>query len=211
IGDAPYIIDIYNTDNYPLMGTFGPSTPTGENITVFPAEDVCVTYQAVTSEGLTTVEEPVTGPAPPPGFTVKQYYIIETTADYTGNISIRIIYNMLMGKRGDGTLQEGWQLQQCVMLTGDVDEDFDVDIFDLVRLAGRYGAVKPDPRYDPQCDLDHDGDIDIFDLVAMAVNYGKVWSPTTGWSDITTRVDEENNSIFGVTNSLSIFGVTVRS
>jgi hypothetical protein len=79
------------------------------------------------------------------------------------------------------------------------------------RRARIYGIGEPDPRYDPQCDLDHDGDIDIFDLVAMAVNYGKVWSPTTGWSDITTRVDEESNSIFGVTNSLSIFGVTVHS
>lgn len=208
IGDTPYSLDELNIDNYPLMGTFGPSTPPGANVVVFPADDVCLTYETVTLGGLTTVEKPTTGPAPPPGFSISQYYIIETTADYAGDISIKIIYDMLIGARGDSTMQESWRLLQCVMLTGDVDKDFDVDIFDLVRLAGRYGVIKPNPKYDHQCDLDHDGDIDIFDLVAMAGNYGKTWNPTTGWSDITTRVDVANNSIFGVTIHLSIFGVT---
>ncbi|UCG37497.1 MAG: hypothetical protein JSV64_04300 [Candidatus Bathyarchaeota archaeon] len=62
-----------------------------------------------------------------------------------------------------------------VTLAGDVDGDRDVDIFDIVRMAGVYGVAKPDPDYDPIIDLDGDGDIDIFDLVRAAGNYGESW------------------------------------
>ena len=70
----------------------------------------------------------------------------------------------------DNTLVDGWIL---VTIPGDVDGDFDVDIFDIVRMATVYGVIKPDPRYDTNSDLDDDGDIDIFDIVTAAGNYGK--------------------------------------
>ena len=66
----------------------------------------------------------------------------------------------------------GWTY---LTLTGDIDGDRDVDIFDIVRMAGVYGVRLPDPRYDPNADTDGDGDIDIFDIVAAAANYGKKW------------------------------------
>jgi len=59
--------------------------------------------------------------------------------------------------------------------TGDVDGDHDVDIFDIVRMAGVYGVTYPDQRYDRQCDMDLDGDIDIYDIVAAAGHYGESW------------------------------------
>ncbi len=62
-------------------------------------------------------------------------------------------------------------------LLGDADGDRDVDIFDMVKMATIYDAVKPDPDYDPTCDWDSDGDIDIFDIVTAAGNYGKTWQP----------------------------------
>ena len=70
----------------------------------------------------------------------------------------------------DNTLTNGWIL---VTIAGDIDGDLDVDIFDIVRMAGVYGVAQPDPRYDPNSDVDGDGDIDIFDIVAAAANYGK--------------------------------------
>jgi hypothetical protein len=65
----------------------------------------------------------------------------------------------------------------CILLTiaGDVDGDRDVDIFDIVRMAGTYGVEAPDARYDPNCDIDGDGDIDIFDIVGAANHYGECW------------------------------------
>ena len=62
-------------------------------------------------------------------------------------------------------------------LTGDFDEDRDVDIFDIVILCGAYGSVLGQPAYRPECDLDPlpfgNGKIDIFDVVIPAGNYGK--------------------------------------
>ena len=48
-----------------------------------------------------------------------------------------------------------------------------VDIFDIVTIAGVYGISRPDPLYNSVCDLDEDGDIDIFDIVTAAGNYGQ--------------------------------------
>jgi heme/copper-type cytochrome/quinol oxidase subunit 2 len=70
----------------------------------------------------------------------------------------------------DNTLVDGWIF---VTISGDVNGDFDVDIFDIVRMAAVYGIKKPDPRYDPNSDLNDDGDINIFDIVLAAGNYGK--------------------------------------
>ena len=62
-----------------------------------------------------------------------------------------------------------------IPLPGDVDRDRDVDIYDIVRMAGVYGVAQPDPKYDPYCDIDNDGDIDIYDIVIAAGNYGESW------------------------------------
>jgi hypothetical protein len=62
-----------------------------------------------------------------------------------------------------------------VTIPGDVDGDRDVDIFDIVLIAGVYGISKPDPDYNPNCDIDGDGDIDIFDIVIAAGHYGESW------------------------------------
>ena len=58
---------------------------------------------------------------------------------------------------------------------GDVDGDQDVDIFDIVKIAGIYGALQGDPSYDANSDIDGDGDIDIFDIVAAAGHYSESW------------------------------------
>ena len=70
----------------------------------------------------------------------------------------------------DNNVIGGWIF---VTLTGDVDGDQDVDIFDIVNIAGAYGAQEGDTQYKANCDIDNDGDIDIFDIVAAAGNYGQ--------------------------------------
>jgi hypothetical protein len=57
----------------------------------------------------------------------------------------------------------------------DVDDDGDVDIFDMVAMASRYGSEEGDPIYNPNYDLDGDGDIDLFDIVSAASHYGESW------------------------------------
>jgi len=66
----------------------------------------------------------------------------------------------------DGTVDIG------VTIPGDVDIDSDVDIFDIVKIAGCYGSGEGDPEYIFECDIDRDRDIDIHDVVIAAGNYG---------------------------------------
>ena len=73
----------------------------------------------------------------------------------------------------DNTLLDDREIR--VTIPGDVDGDRDVDIFDIVRMAGIYGVEISDSRYDPNSDIDSDGDIDIFDIVIAAGNYGESW------------------------------------
>ena len=72
----------------------------------------------------------------------------------------------------DNTLIAGWVF---VTIPGDVDADRDVDIFDIVAMAGAYGSHAGDPAYNPNYDIDGDGDIDIFDIVAACGHYGESW------------------------------------
>jgi hypothetical protein len=58
---------------------------------------------------------------------------------------------------------------------GDLDGDQDVDIFDIAKLAGIYGANYPDWRYNRLWDMNLDGHIDILDVAIAAGNYGKSW------------------------------------
>jgi hypothetical protein len=91
IGDTPYVIDVDNQDNYPLMG---PWTARGENVTVTPASGVFLTFANVTSEGITTINKTQSGPTPFPDYKIEgQYSDISTTASYSGNITIRLTYD----------------------------------------------------------------------------------------------------------------------
>ncbi len=61
---------------------------------------------------------------------------------------------------------------------GDIDNDMDVDIFDIVLAAGAYGSTPSDPNWNPHCDIAEPyGKIDIFDIVTIAGSYGKEYSP----------------------------------
>jgi hypothetical protein len=79
----------------------------------------------------------------------------------------------------EGETQTGNNMiaQDGVFLTmaGDVDGDRDVDIFDIVNIASRYGQSLPPTWPRPSSDIDGDGDVDIFDIVIAASNYGKHW------------------------------------
>lgn len=91
-----------------------------------------------------------------------------------GNYSINVVADAVPGETNlaDNTFIDGWVF---VTIPGDVNGDRDVDIYDIVRMAGVYSVSKPDPRYDPNCDIDDDGDIDIYDIVAATGNYGESW------------------------------------
>lgn len=90
-----------------------------------------------------------------------------------GNYTMSATAGPLVGETStaDNTLTCGWII---VTIPGDVDGDRDVDIFDIVHIAGDYGKPPP-PLTDPNCDIDGDGDADIFDIVAACSHYGESW------------------------------------
>ena len=74
----------------------------------------------------------------------------------------------------DNTYVDGWIL---VTIPGDVDGDYDVDIFDIVVVCGSYGLSEDHAEFVPNADIDDDGDVDIYDVVIAASNYSKSVSP----------------------------------
>ncbi|MFQ6068615.1 MAG: hypothetical protein ACE5KD_03630, partial [Candidatus Bathyarchaeia archaeon] len=97
-----------------------------------------------------------------------------TTSFDRGNYTISAYAWPVLGENDtdDNTMIDGWVL---VTLSGDVDGDRDVDIFDIVRIANSYNTKEGDLGYDPNVDIDGDGDIDIFDIVIAAGNYREHW------------------------------------
>ncbi len=107
------------------------------------------------------------------GLTEAEYIVTWNTAgwdygDYAISVNVTAVTNeteIADNFMADGSIR--------VTLAGDADGDFDVDIFDIVKIAGSYGAKEGQPKYDANCDCDKDGDVDIFDVVIAASNYGK--------------------------------------
>ena len=61
----------------------------------------------------------------------------------------------------------------CITIPGDVDGDFDVDLYDAIKLLAAYGVKKDNPKYDPNLDINCDGRIDLYDAVILLTHYGQ--------------------------------------
>jgi hypothetical protein len=201
IGDSPYIFGSNETDHYPLMGPFGPSTMTGSNVTVFPASDFGLIFSNVTAAGDVVLNKTLSVFAPPLGNLTGEYYDVKVTASVSGNITIRIIYDA-----SNMTFQQesNLQMMQYAPIPGDIVAPFGmVDIRDIHAIAIYYGTTVSSPNWNPNADLNVDGKVDIRDIHIAAVNYGK----TANWVNITTYVDTANNIIYGNTTHFSFIGI----
>jgi PKD repeat protein len=75
----------------------------------------------------------------------------------------------------DGTLYPYVSDWIIVTIPGDVDGNFVVSIFDVVKITSCYGKEQGDPLYNPNADIDGNGAINIFDVVACTGHYGQKW------------------------------------
>lgn len=91
-----------------------------------------------------------------------------------GNYVISAVASTILGESNtaDNTYSDG---QVFVVILGDVNADGSVDIFDLVKIAIRFGEIVPPstPWPLPSEDINGDNAIDIFDLVLVALNFGQ--------------------------------------
>jgi len=60
-----------------------------------------------------------------------------------------------------------------VYLTGDVDHNGAVNIYDVVKITGIYGSELGDPEFTYNTDLDCNGKIQIYDVVICTGHYGQ--------------------------------------
>jgi len=92
-----------------------------------------------------------------------------------GNYSIAVYVFPLAGEVDTSNNIYTASRDVIVTIPGDVEADYDVDIYDIVILASAYDTQQGQAKYKPNCDLDGDGDIDIYDIIFAAGNYGKRW------------------------------------
>jgi hypothetical protein len=62
---------------------------------------------------------------------------------------------------------------RIIHLRCDVNGDYEVNILDLVMVAGKFGKKKGDPGYNPNFDFNQDNKVNILDLVKVAMDFGK--------------------------------------
>ncbi len=213
IGDVPYSIDVDNKDNYPLMGPFGTSTTAGLNVTVFPTAGVSLTFDNVTAAGSTIAERVGSGPPPPLNFTsIGQYYEITVTAQYSDNITIRIIYDdSNMTQQEEDRLQLSQWLVEVCDVTGSVPgvPDGICNMRDIGYMCSHFGTTPSSLNWDPRCDVTGptpnvpDGVVNMRDIGMATTHFGC----QSQWINITLFVDTVNNLIFGETNHFSFIGI----
>jgi len=189
IGDVRYTIDENNTDHYPLMKPYrgpydiGITSFTTSKSVVGQGYCLNVTIKAL-NYGISTETFNVTAYANTTiiatftdiTLTSRNSTILTFTWNTTGftkaNYTISAYAWPVLGETdtSDNTLVGG---KICVSIPGDVDGDFDVDLYDAVKLLVCYGAKKGHPKYDPNCDIDGDGNIDLYDAVRLLKHYGQ--------------------------------------
>lgn len=94
-----------------------------------------------------------------------------------GNYTISAVSDVIPGEIDitDNTLVA--DMEVFVTIPGDVDADFDVDIYDVVKITGVYLSELGDPDYRPNSNINGDGIIDIYDVVICTGHYGQSWQP----------------------------------
>jgi hypothetical protein len=86
----------------------------------------------------------------------------------SGNVTLAIT-----GELNDGTPFEGNNTVKVSDMSGDVNGDGIINILDLVRAAGAFGARPGYSNWDPLADIYPDNHVDIYDLVMIAQRFGQ--------------------------------------
>lgn len=80
-----------------------------------------------------------------------------------------------------GAWSVGWKAFQNTTFTveyqvpADFDDNHEIEIYDVIKVTGIYGAKSGDPEWNPEMDLKPDGAIGIYDVVRVTGIYGTTY------------------------------------
>jgi len=189
IGDTPYVIDENNIDRYPLMEPWLPPDVAVSNVTtsknivgrgyllnvtiILANQGNKIENLSMTVYANETVIDFQTFLLRS-GNSIIYTFVCNTTCLACGNHTITVYVEPISGET-DTTDNTFTYDIITVTIPGDVDGDFDVDIYDVVKITCIYGYTISDPEFNPNCDLDDDGEITIYDVVRCTSHYGETY------------------------------------
>jgi PKD repeat protein len=96
----------------------------------------------------------------------KAFHMYVTEGDYTVKLNVT-----------DASGFKGYSASTDMVrvsgVTGDINGDGVVDIYDAIVLAGAYNSKPGDSNWNPNADINGDNIVDIYDAITLANNYGK--------------------------------------
>lgn len=193
IGDAPYVIDVSNIDNYPLINPYVGSHDIGIINISASKTVVCQGYSAnitVTISNYGSFTESFTATAYANttavqtknvtlgvGASAALVFVWNSTGFTKGNYTTYAYASLVFGENNieDNNLTGGWII---ISMIGDITgtgnlPDGKCDAKDVALIASLFGVRYTDPRYKPNCDIVYDGKIDAKDVSLVAKSFGK--------------------------------------
>jgi hypothetical protein len=189
IGDAPYIIDAYNSDHYPLMKPYAGPVDLGLVISVsrtvvpFGYNFTVSTNVTVINYGLETEISDFTLQMPTISF--EQELTIDsrnstifafawnTTGFGKGNYTITSSLEPASGETDitDNTYS-GWIV---ITIPGDINGDHWVNAKDAIILGKAFNSKRGEARFTPNADLNDDDWCNAKDAIILGTYFGQNW------------------------------------
>jgi hypothetical protein len=167
--------DIAVTGVNPLKTIVGQGYPMRINVTVENRGDLTETFNVTTFANDTSIQNKTITLTSKNSTTVT--FTWSTTGFAKGNYTISAYAWPLPNEvnEDNNRLTNGSVL---VSIPGDVDGDinggqYDVFLYDAVKLLACYGFKEDTPGYNPNCDIDDDGRIFLYDAVILLSHYGE--------------------------------------
>jgi hypothetical protein len=146
----------------PCKTLVGQGYPMNINVTVENQGDRTVTFNVTTCANITVIQTKTISLESGHATTIT--FTWNTLGFAKGNYSISAYATL------ERIFTDGWV---AVTIIGDVDGNFEVDIYDITAICISYDSKIGDPNYYPNYDLESNGVIDIFDVTAACINYGQ--------------------------------------
>jgi len=189
IGDTPYIINMNNTDNYPLINPWSPVTIQNTTITkggiAYPIQVISNATILDFKETSGSLKLSVSGANGTSGYV----RVIQPVGLNSTRIKVFVNNTQLVPPPYPSISTNGthyfiyfgftfasmYNISIEFPIAGDVNCDGIVNIVDIVLCALAFHSTPTDPNWNPHADLYEDEIINIIDIVIVAIHFWERW------------------------------------